>query len=200
MPGSMPDERAHRVNGGDFVRRTEREFWRDSDGAIRWTPALNDDGRPLIEDHSGAGETCSACGTGIRWLCYVRHPTRGALAVGRCCIFKVVKKLPEKEQLAYREAITNLDREIRNATRRSQGRPPILGRKEKLGAQIKALEAAARDPRIVGVRWFYNDNSHSLIRDVQWYLAELKAGRRRSGFQSALKAALARNGHPEVFA
>ena len=187
------------MSGVDFVRKTERGFWLDPDGVNRWIPAINEAGKPLIEDRSGADETCAACGTEIRWLCFVRHPTRGAQAVGRCCIHKVVRALPEAQQKLYREIITDLNLEMRNATRRAQGKPPIISRKERLQAQIGALEAAARDPRVAHATWSYNGNPHRLVRDTLWYLKELKEGRRHSSFQSALKSALIENGHPEVF-
>jgi len=187
------------TTGIAFVRRTEREFWLDSDGRNRWVPAVRDDGTPLIEDRQDAGETCSACGTEIRWLCFVRHPTRGAYAVGRCCIHKVIRALPEDRRKTYREVVSSIDREMRNATRRAQGKPPIVSRKERLRSQISALEAASGDPRVKDASWIYNGNQHRLVRDVLWYLGELRQGRRHSGFQSALKAALSEHGHPEVF-
>jgi len=188
------------MGGIEFVRRTERDFWLDPDGINRWVPAMNTAGKPLIEDRGGAEETCAACGTEIRWLCFVRHPSRGAQAVGRCCIRRVVRALPESEQAVYREVITDLSREMRNATRRAQGKPPIVGRKERFQAQILALEAAVRDPRVARARWVYNGNQHRLVRDALWYLNELKGGKRHSTFQTALKTALSENGHPEVFA
>ncbi len=183
-----------------FVRETERTFWLDSDGVNRWIPALTAGGEPAIEDRKGDEETCTACGTPIRWLCFVVHPTRGSEAVGRCCIRKVIGALPDRTQEVYRDAVSSLDRAARNATREAQGKPPIVGRKERLRNHITALEAVIADPTITGAAWFYNGNRHSLRRDVVWYLGELKAGRRRSSFQSALRAALEANGHPDVFA
>jgi hypothetical protein len=183
-----------------FVRRTERQFWLDPDGKNRWTPALDQAGKPLIEDREGAGETCSACSTEIRWLCFVVHPTRGAQAVGLCCIHKVIGTLPPAQQTAYREAVRNLNREMENAARRAKGEPLVIGREERRMAQIAGLEAAARDPRLSRVTWFYNDNPRTLGRDVRWYLSEMKARRRHSSFQSGLKTVLARNGYPDVFA
>lgn len=188
------------VGGYAFVRKTERDFWLDPDGKNRWVPTTRPDGSPLIEDHQDSGETCAACGTEIRWLCFVGHPTRGAYAVGRCCIRKVIRALPQDRQGAYRETVSNLDREMRNATRRAQGKPPIVSRKDRLRSQIRGLEAAAQDPRLAGASWIYNGNQHRLVRDVLWYLGELRQGKRHSGFQSALKSALSEHGHPEVFA
>ena len=193
-----------RENGADsdgvsFVRKTEREFWLDSDGRNQWVPATTEDGTPLIEDRPDSDERCAACGTEIRWLCFVRHPTRGAFAVGRCCIHKVIKALPEDQQETYREVVSSINREMRNATRRAQGKPPVVGRKERLRAQMMALEAATSDPRISGVSWYYNGNRRRLLRDMLWYLGQLREGKRHSGFQSGLKGALSANGHPEVF-
>jgi hypothetical protein len=181
----------------NFVRKTERKFWIDPDGQNRWVPTLNDNGDPRIEDAQGADESCTACGTPIRWLCYVIHPTRDVATVGNCCIRKVINALPADKQKSYREAVTNLNRAARNAERAKKGLPPIIGRKQRHEARLRVLEAAAGDPRIVGVRWFYNGNSHSLNKDVHWLLAELKAGRSRPGFQSALLAVLAGYGHAE---
>jgi hypothetical protein len=204
----MPDHQRTTADGEgtensdaySFVRKVEREFWLDPDGRNRWIPTTKEDGTPRIEDHQDAGETCAACGTEIRWLCFVSHPTRGAYAVGRCCIHKVIRALPEDRQASYREAVSSIDRAMRNVTRRAQGKPQIVSRKDRLRAQISGLESAASDPRVAAAQWIYNGNQHRLHRDVLWYLSELKQGRRHSGFQSALKLALAAHGHPEVFA
>lgn len=196
QPVSMPDSSAGRVN---FVRATERKFWRDSDGANRWIPALDQGGHPLIEDRQGGDEVCSACGTKIRWVCFVRHPSRGAAGVGDCCIRKVLSALPSGPRAEYSRAITDLTREMRNASRRAKGLRLIVGREERREAQIASLETAARDPRIAQATWVYNGNTHRLIRDVRWYIDELKARRRHSGFQSSLKWALAENGYPDAF-
>jgi hypothetical protein len=183
-----------------FVKRTERDFWLDPDGKNRWIPAFNEDGSASIEDHQGAEEACSACGTQIRWLCFVRHPTRGFVAVGRCCINKVIRSLPQVQQGPYREAVGAINREMQNVVRRSRGKPVVVGRKERLRNHIIALETASHDPRLHGVTWLYNGEERRLGRDLIWYLNELKAGRRHSSFQSVMKGALSRNGHPEVFA
>ncbi len=193
----MPDD--HSSNPESFLRRTEREFWLDPDRVNRWTPALNDQGRPHIEDREGAGEECAACGTQIRWVCFVRHPARGAQGVGRCCIYKVVKALPEVQQAPYKEALSNLSREMRNAERRERGLPPTVSRKERLEKHIRNLEAVVGDPRLASVRFYYNDRPRNLPRDVVWYLGQLKQGRRNSSFQSALKGALGLCGLEHVF-
>jgi hypothetical protein len=199
----MTDNPAETTNKGhdwpgtaySFIRKTEREFWRDPDGEIRWTPALNDEGRPLIEDHSGAGERCSACGTVIRWLYFVWHPRKGTYAVGRCCIRKVISALPADQHVAYRDAVSSIDREMRNATRRGQGKPPIVGRRERLRSHIETLEAVLKDTRVTSASWVYNGNLHRVARDVNWYLGELGRSKRHSGFQSALKSELWSLGH-----
>lgn len=185
--------------GASFVRRTERAFWLDRDGVNRWTPELTPEGTPRIEDRGTADERCAACQTEIRWLCYVRHPSEGVKPVGRCCIHKVIGALPPQQQAAYREAISTLDREGRNARRRAQGKPLIVGRKEKLRHQIHELERVSVAPELNGVTWLYNENRHVLRRDVIWYLSELRSGRRHSSFQTALKRILSEHGYPEVF-
>lgn len=136
-----------------FVRRTEREFWYDPDRTNRWVPAFGADGAPLIEDHHGSEEECSACGTQIRWLCFVTHPTRGVKAVGRCCIHKVIRALPEGKQELYREAVGAITRAMQNAIRRSQGKPEIVSRRDRLRNHIMALEAASRDSRLYRLTW-----------------------------------------------
>jgi hypothetical protein len=178
-----------------FVRKTEREFWLDEDSGNRRVPESRPDSSRLIEDHEDGDQTCAACGTEIRWLYFVWHPRKGTYAVGRCCIRKVISALPADQHVAYRDAVSSIDREMRNATRRGQGKPPIVGRRERLRSHIETLEAVLKDTRVTSASWVYNGNLHRVARDVNWYLGELGRSKRHSGFQSALKSELWSLGH-----
>lgn len=184
--------RAARADSIAFQRRTEREFWVDPDGTNRWSPAFTGEGAPLIEDHAGGEEECSACGTQIRWLCFVTGATLGVKPVERCCIRKVIRALPEAEEGPCREALVAINREMRNAVPRSQGKPIIIGREERLRSQIVALETASSDHRIFRATWLYNGNERSVMRDVTSFLQELKEGKRHTSFQFGLSWALSR--------